>query len=327
MTSVLDRGAPPEARDDVPIDLQRARTGPDRFFRGILLACSSVVLAIIGGITLYLFLRSGAAWHHQGLGFFTSDTWAPESRPAHFGVLGMLSGSVVIAVEALVLALPVALATGLAINEYAPLRLRRAMTALVDLLAALPSLVYGLWGVFFVQPHIDGLTRWLAAHASFIPIFRDDTGLFGSSLFICGVVVAVMILPIIASVSREIMSQVPREQCEAALALGGTRWGMVTDVILPFARNGIVGGALLGLGRAMGETIAVTLIISSNNRLTSHILQPGGGAIASVIAVEFTQGGDLQKSALVLAGLTLFATTLVVNLGARSVVNRAGAAR
>ena len=159
-------------------------------------------------------------------------------------------------------------------------------------------------------------------HLSFFPLFRITSDSVGQSLFLAGLVVGIMVIPIVTSISREIMSQVPRDQCEAALALGGTRWGMVTDVILPFARNGIIGSALLGLGRALGEVIAVTVVLSANDRLTSHILEPGGGSVASLIVREFLGSSTLEQSALMVAGLALFALTLSVNMGARLIVLR-----
>jgi phosphate transport system permease protein len=223
---------------------------------------------------------------------------------------------------ALVVAVPISVATALMINEYGPRSLRRSLIALVDLLAALPSLIFGLWGLRYLSSHVFGTTRWLSRHADFIPFFRTPQQLYGNSLFLCGLVVSVMIVPIMTSVSREVMSQVPREQCEAALALGGTRWAMVTEVILPYARKGIVGGALLGLGRALGETIAILLILGGSNTLWSHILSPGGGAVSSLIAREFSSLPPQGDSALSLAGLMLFAMTLVISLAARAIVGR-----
>jgi phosphate transport system permease protein len=200
--------------------------------------------------------------------------------------------------------------------------MRRPLTTLVDLLAAIPSLIFGMWGLYYFEKHAFLSDKWLGHHNSFFPLFRLTGGPIGFSIFDAGLVVGIMVIPIVTSISREIMSLAPREDCEAALALGGTRWGMVTDVILPFARSGIIGSALLGLGRALGETIAVSIILSQNDRLTSHILEGGGGAIAPLIVHEFLGSSSLEQSALMFAGLTLFALTLAVNIGARSVVLR-----
>jgi phosphate transport system permease protein len=194
---------------------------------------------------------------------------------------------------------------------------------LIDLLAAIPSVIYGIWGLYWLQPHLLGTTRWLTDHLGFIPVFHTDRRVFGNSMFVAGLVVALMILPIIASVTREVLSQVPRQRCEAALALGGTRSGMIRAVVLPFGRSGIVGAAMLGLGRAMGETIAIALILSINYRVTSQILAPGGGSVAGLIANNFGEAQGTGRSALIAAGLVLFVLTLLVNLGARVIVNRA----
>ena len=320
--------APPKdalAEFDVPFIPERPRTPADRRFRALLLACSSTVLVIIVGIVIYLIVKSLPAIRYQGLfSLIFTDKWNPRSLHPTYGFFGDLVGSVVVAVIALIVALPLSVATALAINEYAPRQLRRPLTTLVDLLAALPSLVFGMWGRYFFQKHVFLTDKWLGHHTSFFPPFRLTGAPLGSGLFEAGLVVGIMIIPIITSISREIMSLAPREDCEAALALGGTRWGMVTDVILPFARSGIIGSAMLGLGRALGETIAVSVILSQNERLTSHVLESGGGAIAPLIVHEFLGSSTLEQSALMAAGLTLFALTLAVNIGARTIVLRAG---
>jgi phosphate transport system permease protein len=310
------------AAADVPVALKLPRTKADQIFRVILVACSSTVLVVITVIVIFLLNRAGPAWHHQGLGLITSDTWAPRSGHPSFGFLAALVGSTITGIIALIVAVPIGLATALAINEYLPRQLRRSLATLVDLLAAVPSIVFGLWGKFFLDSHLFLTVKWFGAHGDSFPLFRIAGTNYNDSLFEAGIVVGIMILPIITSISREVMSQTPREQCEAALALGGTRWGMVTDVVLPFSRNGIIGGAMLGLGRALGETIAVSMVLSADNRLTSHILQPGGSTVASLIVREFQGSSQLEQSALFVAGLTLFAVTLAINLGARAIVAR-----
>jgi len=313
----------PAAIPDLPARPKHQRSFGDRIFRLLLVFCASTVLIIISGIVYYLISRSGEAWRYQGWHMLTSFKWAPRGLPPSFGFLGWLIGSVVIATVALVVALPISIATALAINEYAPRRVRRALTALVDLLAALPSIVFGMWGLFVLDPHLLPTTQWMAKHLSFIPIFRTSGRNLGNSLFEAGLVVAIMIIPIITSISREVMAQTPRDQCEAALALGGTRWGMITDVIFPFSRSGIIGGAMLGLGRALGETIAVSIILLSSDTFSSHILEPGGRSISAVIVQEFQGSSTREQSALVVAGLTLFLVTLAVNISARVVTSRA----
>ena len=210
------------------------------------------------------------------------------------------------------------------VNEYAPLRVRRPLTGLIDLLAAMPSLIYGIWGLTELSTQVYGTTNWMGQHLAFIPIFVVD-GPIGNSIFLCGLVVGVMCIPITTSISREVMSQVPRDACEAALALGGTKWGMLTDVVLPFARPGIIGGALLGLGRALGETVAVLLILSQTNTIQPHILVRGGAQIPAAIAELFTSVNTATERALACAGLLLFATVLTINVLARAIVKRSGA--
>lgn len=308
---------------DLPRTLQPGSTRADRVFRVVLGACGSTVLLILGSIVVYLINYSRPAFRRTGLHLFTSSHWAP---PVYFGVLGALVGSMVIAVLALAIALPVSLCLGLMINEYAPQWLRRVLISLVDLLATVPSVVYGFWGLEALTVYVNGPAKFLDTHFNFIPLFRTpEPGVYGYSIFVCSLIVGVMIIPIITSISREVMARAPREACEGALALGGTRWGMITDVILPYSRNGIVGASLLGLGRAIGETFAVYLILSTTNTLTPDILGPNGlGSISYLITNNFTSSASIVKSALTEAGLLLFATTLAVNLIARGIVDRAG---
>jgi len=297
------------------------RTLPDWIFRGALIACALSVLLTLAGIVGFLSWTVHPAWAHEGIRLFTTDNWYPHSGNYGFG--GDLIGSAVVGVIALVFALPLSIAVALAINEYVPRRFSRPLTSLVDLLAAVPSIVYGFWGLQFLDRHLRGTTSWLGHHGGFFPPFSLVSGQnTDGSLFEAGLVVAIMIIPLVTSVSREVMSQAPRDACEAALALGGTRWGMITEVILPFSAAGIIGGALLGLGRALGEAIAVTLVMNANDRLSRHILQPGGGTVSSLLVREFRSAPALERSALTVAALTLFALTLAVNIGARMIVAR-----
>jgi phosphate transport system permease protein len=200
------------------------------------------------------------------------------------------------------------------------------LTAVVDLLATIPSIVYGFWGLELVSGLQAAPAKWLSDHAGFVPIFRTPSpGFYVKSIFACSLICAVTIIPIITSISREVMAQAPRDVCEAALGLGGTRWGMVTEVIFPFSRNGILGAILLGIGRGLGETFIVVLVLSSGNHLTSALLGPGGlGSIAREITDNFSAGDPITKSGLILLGLILFLTTLAVNIVARLVVERSG---
>jgi phosphate transport system permease protein len=283
---------------------------------------ASVSLFVIGLTLVFLIQKATPALSKAGVwNFFTKSVWSPAS--SRFGVLGLLIGTVMIAVIALMVAVPMGLSMALFINEYAPPRLSRPVTTVIDLLAALPSLLFGMWGLAALQGKLIPIAKWVGDHLSILPFFRRSAGAnLAQSSFIVGVVVGIMILPIITSVSRDVMAQCPRDQCEGALALGGTRWGMIRDVILPFGRSGIVGATLLGFGRALGETIAIALIINLRFKANSHVLTTGGGSIASLIAVRFGEANSLERSALVAAGLALFLLTLLVNLAARRVVAR-----
>ncbi|MHB8670272.1 MAG: phosphate ABC transporter permease subunit PstC [Acidimicrobiales bacterium] len=301
-----------------------SRNLADRIFRGLATGSGLGVLALIGAIVAFLVAQGWPALQRIGVvEFVTRSCWRTQVSHPCYGIGNALVGSLLIAGVAITLAIPISLGTALTINEYAPARLRPVLTALVDLLAAVPSLIFGFWGFFFLQPHLLGVSRWLASHGGSIPIFRvGATPDFTQSMFIAGMVVGVMAIPIVTSISREVMAQVPRDLCEAAYALGGTRWAMIRDVLLPFARGGIVGAALLGLGRALGETVAVTLLLSELDRLSVRVLQGGGSSVPALILNKFGEGGPLGQSALIAAGLALFVVTLAVNLIARRVVLR-----
>ncbi len=309
-----------ETVDDTPIPLSHGRDAGDQAFRALLAASGAIVLVMLLSILAFLFTQSWWAlktfkWH-----FFTGTVW---STPIHPGVLGILVGSVLIALIAITLATPIALAIALMINEYAPIKLRAWLTGLVDLLAIVPSIVFGFWGLEALNRYVHGPVSWVADHLGFIPIFRTtQPGTYTDSVFVCGLIVGIMIVPVVASVSREVMSQTPRDACEAAYGLGGTRWGTITDVILPFSRSGIVGGVLLGISRALGETMAVLLVLSPNNVAGKAILGPGNGDVARQIAEYFPVSDIHSQSELTLAGLTLFATTLLFSLGGRLIARR-----
>lgn len=305
-----------------PRQIDPGLTPGDRIFKGMAAAGAASVLVILGLVATFLLIDAMPAIRQAGFKFLTTFEWQPDGSPAAFGIAAVMYGTVLIAVIALVVSLPIAIGSALFVNEYAPARLGRPLVALLDLLAAIPSLIYGMWGLYFLQPKLMGTSRWLTDHLGFIPFFHTTRPVFGSSMFIAGIVVGLMVLPIVASVTREVLSQAPRGVCEAALALGGSRWGMIRSVILPFGRSGIVGAAMLGLGRALGETIAIALILSFNFRIHTEILSPGGGSVAGLIANNFGEAGEVQRHALVAAGLALFVITLIVNTGARIIVNK-----
>jgi phosphate transport system permease protein len=313
--------------EDVRVTPVIRRSVADRVYRagsGTAATGTFVIMALIGG---FLLVRGYDALRVAGWGFFTEGSWAPDLGGS-FGIAAVLPFTVQIALVALTIAVPVSIATALFITDYAPRRMRRFLTGTIDLLAAVPSLIYGLWGLFYLQPRLITLSKWLADHLGFIPFFDvpDDSdttlSLFPSSTFIAGVVVSLMVIPICTSVMREVFSQAPPGEREGALALGGTRWGVVRDVVLPFGTGGIIGGSMLGLGRALGETIAVTLIISPLFEPKLSIVSQGSNSIAALIALKFSESNEFGISALMAAGLALFIITLIVNALASVVVSR-----
>lgn len=280
------------------------------------------MLVILTLIAVFLVQQAKPALAASGWSFFTTVEFAATLQPPVLGVLGLLIGTITVAVIAVLIAVPVSVVTALFITDIAPGRVRSMMVGLVDLLAALPSLLYGLWGFAFLSPLLPPVTGWLSDHLGVIPVFRVDEGAaLISSYFIAGLVVSLMVLPIITSIVREVFTQVPSGEKEAALALGSTRWGMLRTVVLPFGRGGIVGGSMLGLGRALGETIAVSLLLPQLPTATVQIFQYGGSTIAGFIANN-TGAAGLALSGLLAAGLVLFAFTLVTNFVASIIISR-----
>jgi phosphate transport system permease protein len=294
----------------------------DRMFSRGLLGSGVVVFVLLAAIGIFLLWQSRHAFAESGFSFFGRVEFNVFTSPPKVGVLGLLIGTCVVAAVAVPLAVPLAVLAALFITEYAPTSLRRVLQGVIDLLAAVPSLLFGLWGFLYLSNQIAPLSAWMGKHLSFIPIFSvsSDASLVGS-YFIAGIVVALMVLPITASVVREVFAQTPASEKEAAYALGGTHWGMVRTVVLPFGRGGIIGGAMLGLGRALGETIAVALLLPQVPTAMVRILENGGSTIAGFIA-ERAGSPPFETSALLAAGLVLFVLTLVVNMGASAVVSR-----
>ena len=312
-----------------PRTLSRASFGADRVFVVGARTVGATVLAITGGIGIFLAIQAVPTMRRYGLSFFTETQWQPEADT--LGIASVLVGTVTVAAVALLVAFPLALATALFISEYAPIKLRSTLISMVDLMAAVPSIIYGLWGFFLLQPQATAVARWLNAYLGFLPVFRVDTdphaalweqSRYTASAFVAGLAVAMMVLPMASAVMREVFSQAPMGEREAALALGSTRWGMIRAVVLPFGRGGIIGGTMLGLGRALGETIAVILIISPSFDLKLRPLEVGTNTVSALIAGRFGEATDAQLSALLTAGLVLFIGTLLVNTAASIVVAR-----
>jgi phosphate ABC transporter permease protein PstC len=293
---------------------------PDRALKYSLTVLSGLILALIVYFFVRLVGQAKPALAHAGvLGFAFDDNWNPSA--GHFGALPLLIGTLITSTLALSIGVPVAVATALYTTELCPRRLRTPLTILVELLAAVPSVVYGLWGIFFLAPKLHGAEQFLADRLSFIPFIGGGLVTI-PNYFITGLVLAIMILPIVSAISREVMSTVPADHKEAALGLGATRWEMIRIAVLPYCRGGIVGGAMLGLGRALGETIAVTILVGDAPKLGEHLFGQGY-SLAAVIANEFGEATGLHRSALFAAGLVLFVLTLIVNGLARYFVMRA----
>jgi phosphate transport system permease protein len=279
---------------------------------------------LIASIALFLVWRAAPAFHLAGWHFFTRKDWFPDQSPARFGVAALAFGSVLSSILALAIAVPVAVGAALVITELVPRGLGVWLGYVVDLLAAVPSVVYGLWGVYFLVPRLIPTQRWLDHHLGFIPLFDSRNDTYGKSIFAASVVLAIMVLPIVAAISREVFRQVPRANREAALALGATRWESIRMAVLPPSKSGVIGAVMLGLGRALGETIAVALVLSASFDVSVHVTEPGGNTIAANIATKFGEAGVHGREALIASGLILFAITLVVNMAARAVVYRSG---
>jgi phosphate transport system permease protein len=254
--------------------------------------------------------------------FLTSSEWFPDRSPAVFGIAALAFGTLMSAGLAMLLAVPVGIGTALYIAFYAHRRLAGVLGSLVDLLAAVPSIVYGLWGLATLMPHVSNIAKFLSDHFGWIPLLRNDTQLYTKSIFVASVVLAIMILPTVSAISREVFKQVPTTHLEAAVALGATRWEVIRLAVLPFGRPGVISAAMLGLGRALGETIAVALVLSASYVINWHVTEPGGNTFAANIALKWKEAGSVGIGALISAGLVLFLITLVVNTAARVIVAR-----
>ena len=296
----------------------------DRAYRAAIAACAACLPLLLAVVAWELAQGSWPAFARAGEGFLTRDAWDPVRD--RYAVGPALVGTLVTSALALLLATPLALAVAVLSAELAPRVVRAPLAAVVDLLAAVPSVVYGLWGLHVLVPA-------LRAHG--MPLLRDGLGLghtpwfagpaYGPSILAAALVLAVMVLPFVAAVAREVLQAVPVAQREAALALGATRWEVAVDVVLPYARSGIIGGVVLGLGRALGETMAVAMVVGGAHGLSASLLAPGY-TLAALVANEFGEAsGDAHLAALMAAGATLFAVTLVVNAVARWLVGRVGA--
>ena len=299
----------------------------DATFKGVTLVAGALVFLLLIAIAVFLVIKAIPALQADKSSFWTTQIWDPDGT-AHFGIAALAFGTLLTSFLALVMAVPVALGVSLYVTQYAPRRIATLLGYATDMLAAVPSVVYGLWGVFFLLPHLIGTQVFLSKYLGWIPLFadkNDQVASYSKSVFGASVILAIMILPIIAAISREIFRQVDPAQREAALALGATRWEMIRTAVLPPSWPGVTSAIMLGLGRALGETIAVALVIGNVYKIDWHTLIPGGHTIAANIANRFGEAGATGRSALIASGLVLFVITLGVNLLARYVIYRAGA--
>lgn len=302
----------------------------DRIFRTVAVAAGGITVAIMLAVGLFLAVRAGSALQVSGIDFLFEQEWSPET--GKFGIAAVLFGTVTIAVIAITIALPLSLGTSLLISEVLRGRVKQWAITVVDLMAAVPSVVFGLWGLFFLQENVIPVSRWISTYFSWIPIFAvtnpdgttaSDASAFTSSAFIAGIVVSLMIVPTQTSIMREAFMQAPPGEREAAYALGSTRWSMITTVVLPFGRGGIVGGTMLGLGRALGETMAVALVLSASGIVTFNLISSQNpSTIAANIALNYANASGTKVNVLIAGGLVLFLVTFAVNFLGRYLAAR-----
>ncbi len=312
----------------IPREITTEPRFSDRVFRGVVTTGGLSSLAILGLITIFLGYRGFEVLRQEGFNFITSSTWAITTDDAgnvvesHFGLAAMLVGTILCSITAVLIAVPISVFTALFLNFYAPLWLKRILVSVIDMMAAFPSILFGIWGFLVLMPSAEYWAKLLNHYLGFIPFFHVPAYYFTRSPFIAGIVLAIMIIPIITSVSREVFSQTPLDRIQAAYALGATRWGMIQAVVIPYGRGGVVGGAMLGLGRAMGETVAVYTVLNIVYQVNWHVLFGAGGNIASLIILKFGDASPYEIKALMAAGLILFLLTLMVNAGADLIVKR-----
>jgi phosphate transport system permease protein len=318
VTTAATPPAAPAAIETEPRSLETRSRG-DRIFKGLLTVAALAIPVLLLFLVYELWAGSRLAIERFGLGFVTSDAWDPIAE--QFGALPLIFGTLVSSVVALLIAVPLSLGVSIYLTEFAPNWVRQPVAFLIGLLAAIPSVVYGLWGIFVLVPVLRSTVfPFLQDTLGFLPFFQG--AIYGPSMLAAGIILAIMVMPYIMSVAREVLLAVPNSQREAALALGATRWEAVTTAVLPYARSGIFGAVILGLGRALGETMAVTMVIGNRHEIAASLFAPGY-TMAAVIANEFTEAvAEIHLSALMYVALTLFVVTVLVNAAARLLIWR-----
>jgi phosphate transport system permease protein len=302
----------------------------DKVFRGVVTSGGLSSLVILGLITIFLAYRGFEILQQEGIGFITTSEWGitvDESGnilESTFGLAAMLVGTILCSLVAVVIALPISVLSALYLNFYAPGWLKKILVTVIDLMAAFPSILFGVWGFLVLMPSVEYWAKLINKYLDWIPAFEVVTPYFTRSPFVAGVVLAIMIIPIITSISREIFAQAPLDRIQAAYALGATRWAMIKAVVIPHGRSGVIGGAMLGLGRALGETVAVYTVLNIVFQINWQILLGAGGNVASLIILKFGEAGEYEVKALMAAGLVLFLLSLIINAVANLIVKTTG---
>jgi phosphate transport system permease protein len=315
-TELTPTGAAEAGRGSVPLE---GWNQADLVFRALLTIAALAIPVLLGFLVYELYSGAKLAILRYGFGFITKSTWDPVAE--EFGALPLIFGTLLSSLIALIIAVPLSLAVSIFLTEFSPKWLRQPVSFLIELLAAVPSVVYGLWGVFVLIPVLrHSIFPFLRSALGFLPPFQGP--IYGNSMLAAGIILAIMVMPYVMSVSREVLQAVPASQREAALGLGATRWETAWTAVVPYARSGIVGAVILGIGRALGETMAVTMLIGNRHELAASLFAPGY-TLAAVIANEFTEAStDIHFAALSYVALVLFLITVLVNAGARLLIWR-----
>jgi phosphate transport system permease protein len=316
MTALTERELPPTAPASAKTSLERSSSS-DKVFKALLTLAAVAIPVLLGFLVLELWSGARLAIAKFGFGFVTTSTWDPVTE--EFGAFPLIFGTLVSSLVALAIAVPLSLGVAIYLTEFAPKAVRQPVAFVISLLAAIPSVVYGLWGIFVLIPLLRTTAfPFLRDVFGFLPLFQGP--IYGPSMLAAGVILAIMVMPFVMSVSREVLLAVPNTQREASLALGATRWEAVITTVVPYARSGIIGAIILGLGRALGETMAVTMLIGNRHEIAASLFAPGY-TMAAAIANEFTEAStDMHFAALAYVALVLFAVTVVVNALARLLI-------
>ncbi len=323
-------GTPAPAAIPSPREISTEPRFSDKVFRAVVTTGGLSSLFILGLIAIFLSYQGFEILAREGFSFITSSEWSVEVDSfgaitnSKFGLAAMLVGTMLCALIAVVIAVPLSVASAIFLTFYAPGSLKKFLVTVIDLMAAFPSILFGFWGLFVLMPSAEYWAKLINKYLGFIPFFEVEPRIFTRSPFIAGVVLAIMIIPIVTSISREVFSQTPLDRIQAAYALGATRWNVIRTVALPYARGGIVGGSMLGLGRAMGETVAVYTVLNIVYQINWQVLFGAGGNVASLILLKFGEAQAYEIKALMAAGLILFLLTLLVNFIADQIVLKSG---